>query len=273
MNALARIVATSLKMSLRDRQAIFWNYGFPLGIFFVYGGIFGRFNVHGLTDSFSGLLCITTLGTSFFGVAIGLVRQRERGILRRYRATPLKPWQLITSELIHGYLLLLTTVGMQLILGMLIYNVRISGGLLALFIFYTIGAFTFLTIGLLISAFADNTRAAPAIAQVLFFPFMFLSGTAIRLDMLPQTLQSVSNYIPATYFVAGLHDIIVNGHSLSNNLGNIAALVITLLVGFIFANMLFRWEPEQKIPLAVRLKVAGLFAILLLIPYVIHSFF
>ncbi|GEM_PF-42322 len=248
MNAWLTLTTIHLKLTLRDRQALFWNYLFPLFFLFVFLSIFGRGGPRSTGIMTAGLLCISTMAVGFFGLNIGLVTARERNILRRYRLAPIHPWLILSSEVATNFLTALSSLIIQLMLAKTVYRLKIAGSLWALLVMLSVGVLAFLALGLIIASVAENTKVAPVMANLLFFPLMFLGGAAIPLEMLPPLMQKISRWLPSTYLVDGLRRIIVDGVGLSANLGNLIVLGLTFGVALIIATQLFRWEPAEPLP-------------------------
>src|SRR5262249_39183186 len=94
--------------------------------------------------------------------------------------------------------------------------------------------------------------------QLLYFPMLFLSGATFPSEFFPRSLQIVSKFIPATYYVEGIKAIVKNNQAI--NLQYVGALLLTTLVGFVVGVKLFRWEKEEKIKGSAKLWVAGVLA-------------
>jgi ABC-2 type transport system permease protein len=253
----------SLKLTYRDRQAIFWTYIFPLFFLFLFASVFARGRAEVVTSMMAGLLCISSMSAGLFGMSINLVVMRERGILRRYRLAPVSALLLISSELVAGFMVLLSTLALQLVLASLIYQMRIVGNLLVMFIMLSSGALTFLALGFIVASVAENARAAQVMSNLLFFPLMFLGGAAFPLAFLPKGLQNVARLLPSQYMVEGLRRVMVDGAGLRAILPYLGVLVVTFIAAAWLAAKLFRWEAREPLPWAQKAWVAALVLIFL----------
>lgn len=251
----------SLKLTYRDRQAIFWTYIFPLFFLFLFASVFARGRAEVVTGLMAGLLCISSMSAGLFGMSINLVMMRERGILRRYRLAPISPLLVISSELVAGFVVLLSTLVLQLMLAAVIYRMRIAGNLLVMLLMLSVGALTFLAIGFIVASVAENARAAQVLSNLLFFPLMFLGGAAFPLAFLPKGLQNVSRLLPSQYMVEGLRRVMVEGAGLRAILPYLGVLAITFAVAAFLAAKLFRWEAREPLPWAKKAWVGVLLVI------------
>jgi ABC-2 type transport system permease protein len=120
--------------------------------------------------------------------------------------------------------------------------VQIAGSWAALIVMLSVGALAFVGIGFIIASVAKNAKVAPIMANVVFFPLMFLGGAAFPLAFLPPAIRKVARVLPSSYLVDGLGQIIVGGAGLGANLTNLAVLAITFVVALAIASKLFRWE-------------------------------
>ena len=102
--------------------------------------------------------------------------------------------------------------------------------------------------GLLVGSTARDIRTAPAIANLLFFPMMFLSGSAMPFAFLPEGVQRFARLLPTTYLNETYSGVIVRGEGLWTLAGSMAVLVAISVVGVVLTSMLFRWEGTEPIP-------------------------
>jgi ABC-2 type transport system permease protein len=258
MNAWLNNTAMSLKLTLRDRQAIFWTYVFPIFLLFLFAATFGRGSDKAVGGLMSGLLTISAMSVGFFGLTIGLVVARERGILRRYHLTPLKPWMIISSEIAANFMVLISTLLLQLLLAKIFYGLRMEGSIVSLVVTLGLGASAFLALGFVIAGIAENVKAAQIGANLLFFPLMFLGGAAFPVQMLPPLMKKLSWLFPTRYLVEGLERIIVGGEGLEAIIPNLAVLALTIVAASFIATKLFRWDSREPLPAAKKAWVAVL---------------
>ncbi|MEO7117381.1 MAG: ABC transporter permease, partial [Candidatus Limnocylindrales bacterium] len=108
--------------------------------------------------------------------AIPLVEQREKGILKRLGATPLKRRTLVLSNILVRLLIALVQTVLIVVLGSVLFSVAIIGNLLVVAGFVVLGSVTFISIGYLLAAYAKTEESANALTSIVQFPLMFLSG-------------------------------------------------------------------------------------------------
>jgi ABC-2 type transport system permease protein len=249
LNAWIHNTLIGLKLTFRDRQAIFWIYAFPLFFLFLFAGIFARGRADTVLMMLPGLLCISAMSTGLFGIGVVLPALRERGILRRYRLAPISSWMIITSEIASTLPVSLSTLLMQISLAKIVYKFEIAGSVFAMLVILIVGAMAFFSLGFIIAGIADNVRSAQVLCNLIFFPLMFLGGAAFPLQFLPPKLQDLARVLPTSYMVDGLHRVMKEGEGLAANLKNLGVLLLSCAVSLAIAAKLFRWEASEKMPL------------------------
>ncbi|MEO7158583.1 MAG: ABC transporter permease, partial [Vicinamibacterales bacterium] len=243
--ALIRAQLTEIR---RSKTALFWMTAFPLGFLLLFGFVMARGEARVMAFMMPGLLTTTLLSGSLFGVAIPLVQQRESGLLRRLRVTPVHAASVVIA---HGVTAILTGVISLLVLMTLakaLFGMQMAGSWPMLVGAYLCGACALVPLGLLVGSTARDVRTAPAIANLIFFPMMFLSGSAMPFAVLPEGVQRFARLLPTTYLNETYAGVIVRGESLWVLGGSLAVLLVIGAVGISLTSMLFRWEGTDPIP-------------------------
>jgi ABC-2 type transport system permease protein len=174
--------------------------------------------------------------------AIPLVADREKLILKRLAATPLKRWQLVGSNVLMRLLIALVQTFIIVGVGVAAFHVEITGSLLLALAFVALGAMAFLALGYVIASFAKTEESANGMTSVVQFPMMFLSGTFFPIAAMPDFLQTIARLIPLTYLADALRQVMVGGAAFAP-LYVCAAVLVAWLVGcFFVASRTFRWQ-------------------------------
>lgn len=242
MSGLWQHLGLSLRLHFRNRMALLYGYVFPL-IFLVAFWVLYRHENIPLLRHLGELLTVTILGGACFGLPTTLVGERERGLWRRYRLTPVPTWSIVASTVVARYLILLSA-------GLLQLGVALAVGMtlppqpLGLWVAFTLVAFAFIGLGLVIAAFADNVPAVQALGQCIFLPMLIIGGVAVSLASLPAWAQHVSAFFPGRYAVEALQGT-VTGHGLVGVKFSLLALALTGLAGIATGAKLFRWDVQQ----------------------------
>jgi ABC-2 type transport system permease protein len=174
--------------------------------------------------------------------AIPLVADREKHILKRLQATPLRRWQLVGSNVIMRLLISVFQTVIIVGVGAGVFNVQIAGNWLLIGALVILGSMTFIALGYVIASFAKTEESANGMTSVVQFPLMFLSGTFFPIDAMPDALRTVARAMPLTYLGDALRQVMVGGTPFSPLWICFAVLVGWLVVCFGIAARFFRWQ-------------------------------
>lgn len=174
--------------------------------------------------------------------AIPLVADREKLILKRLAATPLRRWQLVGSNVLMRLLIAMVQALIIVAVGAFAFGVQISGSIPMVIGFVVLGAMTFLSLGYVIASFAGTEDAANSMTSVIQFPMMFLSGTFFPINQMPDFLQGIARIIPLTYLSDALRQVMVSGAAFAPLWLCAVVLVGWLAVCFGIAAFKFRWQ-------------------------------
>jgi ABC-2 type transport system permease protein len=253
-----------LTEAARSKASLFWTFAFPLLFLFVFGFIFGGGRPNGIAYLLPGLLTISVMSGSFFGVAFRMVVARENGVLRRLRVTPVSSLAVVLAYGLVALALLAVTLLLQIAVAKAVWRFTSAGSWGTFVIVALAGFFAFVPLGLFVGSAARDMRSAPPIANLIFFPMMFVSGAAVPFAILPPFLQAAGRVLPSSWLVEGLQGVLVRGEGLAALAAPVAVLVVTGLTGLGMNSLLFRWESAEPLDRKkLVLAVAGLALLLL----------
>src|SRR5580692_1657328 len=250
------LTLTRMRLAMRNRAFLFFSLIMPLAFLFGYAELFRRLGPAAMLYVLPMVLALTVMGT-FWGLSVQLVTFREQGILRRFRVTPVGASAMLASSLVSNYFLTLPTIAIEFFLSRSIFHMAGLGNVLSIFVLVTIGTVTFASLGLIVASVTNTMQETQIINQIIWFVFLFISGATIPFPMLPNMVQAVAVFLPATYLVSGLQRAMID-HAAITTLGTyMASLGVCALIAFIVAAQLFRWEPETKAPRQAKLWAAA----------------
>jgi imidazolonepropionase-like amidohydrolase/ABC-type multidrug transport system permease subunit len=267
MNAYKALIAIDIRLALRNRSVIFFNYLFPLTFFFIFGQAMHADRGAGMTIVISMVLIIGILGNGLFGAGIRAVQEREANILRRYKVTPITPAPLLVASVVTGWILYMPNVILILTLAHFLYGMPWPQSMLSILIFITVSVSAMRSIGMILAAVVNSMQESQLIIQLIYLPMLFLSGATFPLSMFPHWLLVITQFVPATYMVVGIQGMLLRNEGLAANLGPTLALILTCFVGLFIAYKLFRWEKEEKIRPAAKLWLAAVLTPFLLLGF------
>jgi ABC-2 type transport system permease protein len=198
-------------------------------------------NLNGISYFVPTMLGLSVMQVGIFA-AIPLVADREKLILKRLAATPLRRWQLVGSNVLMRLLIALAQTAIIVAVGTQAFGVSIVGSLLMTLGFVMLGAMTFLALGYVIASFASTEDSANAMTSIIQFPMMFLSGSFFQINQMPDFLQGIARVIPLTYLSDALRQVMVGGAAFAPLWMCALILVAWLAVCFGIAAAKFRWQ-------------------------------
>ena len=267
MKPYKALIALDLKLALRNRSVIFFNYLFPLTFFFIFGQAMHGERGAAMTIVISMVLIIGILGNGLMGAGIRAVQEREANILRRYKVTPITPAPLLVASVVTGWMLYMPNVILIFTLAHFLYGMPWPQSMASILVFITLAIVAFRSIGMIIASVVNSMQESQLIVQLIYLPMLFLSGATFPLSMFPSWLLVVTQFLPATYMVVGIQGMLLRNEGIAANLQPAMALVLTAFVGLFIAYKLFRWEKEEKIRASAKLWLAAVMTPFLLLGF------
>ncbi len=247
MKGIWKLAWVQVKLYLREPVGAFFTLLFAPLMLVLFGSIYGNdpvpmFGNRGSVDisvpAYMGLI-IATVG--LMSVPIATSARREAGVLRRFRATPLRPLGYMLSDIAVYTGMSLLGIVFLITVGKALYDVRFEGRVVDVLLGFGLATFSFLALGYLIAGLSPTARVAQVVGMVVFYPTIFLSGATIPLEVMPQTVRNVARFIPLTYVVKLVRGLWF-GEPWGDHWMEAVVLAGVGVVGGIVATKTFRWE-------------------------------
>ena len=218
---------------------------------FVHGiGIFGNNtvgpeHVKASTYYVPGLTALAIISGSFVNLVISVTAQRESGVLKRRRATPVPAWVIIGGRVLTAIVVSVVVSAVLLAVGRVAYGVQLpTSSIPGVAVTIIAGSATFCVLGYALSTTIGSADAAQPTVQAIMLPLYFISGVFIPNPNLPQWLQDVARVFPVQHLASALHhayDPAAHGAGFVwSDLGMLAAWAA---VGLVVALRRFAWAP------------------------------
>jgi ABC-2 type transport system permease protein len=192
--------------------------------------------------TFTGLLGFSILGAGIFGPINVFPELKKMGILRRLHTTPIRVWQYFLSVMLGNAVSGLLSIAVMFVVAMLVFHLKVVGNIFELALFLAFGIIMVLGIGLAVGGWAKNERQAAPLANIIVFPMMFLSGTFFPRFLMPHWLQNITTYLPLSPVIDGARLIATEGKSLLDIGSQLGIMAVWLVVVYVIAFRVFRWE-------------------------------
>ncbi len=188
-----------------------------------------------------GVIGISIL-TPLFAVSATAAEYRERHYFKLLATTPLRKGEYLLSRTLWMIGLVFVSTLLMILIARLVFGaVFVLNPIAAALI--VAGTVLFVSIGMAIGNFAKTVEGASAVANVIYFPMMFLTGTFFPVEIMPGFIQAISRALPLTYFNNGLRDTLVFGN-VSNALTNLGIISVLAVVFFVLASWSLSWKAE-----------------------------
>lgn len=248
LRGLWKLTWIEIKIFLREPLGAFGTIGIPVLVFIVVGRMVGRRAAPASLEANSfisvGLPVLTSVLIAISAV-LSLVTiisiYREGGILKRLRATPLRPWTILTAHVIVKLLLSAATLALMVLAGKRYYPAGIHAPLLGFTIALLISTCSILSIGFLIASIVPTARFAQPIGAIIMYPMIGVSGLFVPVESLPPVARAVARVVPLTYAVSLLEGI-WKGEAWWSHARDLAALAVAFIVCTALSAKVFRWE-------------------------------
>ena len=265
MKAYLEYIRISLKLAQRDRVTIFFNYIFPLVFFVIFAQAYHAGQGGAIVQVVTMVLIIGILGSGFFGAGVRSVQEREMNILRRFKVAPITPLPILVASMVTGFLTYMPTVIAVLAIAHFHYGMRVPSEWPSLLVFAGLGILAFRAVGLIVASVVNSMQESQILVQLLYLPMLFLSGATFPVSELPDWLQIVAQFMPATYLYTGMQGILFRHEGLITNWLPVLGLVVTGVLATFIGVKLFRWEKEEKPPAANKAWLLAVLAPFLII--------
>lgn len=253
---LFRQTGYGLKTLSRNPRALVFTIAFPIVLLVLFNAIFdsggdqtvdfqgGRL---GLSTYFTaGLIAYAIMMSSFSTMAISLTTQRETGLLKRYRGTPMPAWTFLCALIARSILLVIAMVVVLLLIGHLAFDVSIPAHTIpGLVIYVVLGTAALCALGIALTAVTNSAEVASTVAPFSAVILSFISGVFIPADQLPGWLVEVGEVFPLAHLAQGLQTtLFADASGIGLRAENVVILAAWGLVALLVAARFFRWEPQ-----------------------------
>jgi ABC-2 type transport system permease protein len=241
----------SVRGFLRDPRALIFTVVLPVFLLLLFNAIFHgttRFasrNVPSATYYTASIVSYQVMLAGFASLLVAVTTTRERGLLKRFRGTPMPGWVYLVSEIGQSVVVVVTTVAVLVAVGVLFYHVRISGdAMVGLIVYVVVGTASFCAIGLSFTRICRTTDSASAIGPFSSVVLSFLSGVFIPVALMPTWLLDVGRVFPLEHLARGLETAFLVPGSTGISVVDLGVIAAWGVVGLAIAVRTFRWDPQ-----------------------------
>ena len=212
MRTLAKLTWVEMKLFSREPITVIFSLAFPLVMLLVLAGVFGNEVDPEFRDAIPvdyyvpGYLAIVIASIGLIGLPVHLAAYRERGILRRFRASSVSPWSLFAAQVTVSFVIAAVGSVLLVVAAVVIYDAQLPESPARLLLAFVISTLSFVSLGFLIGTLLASARAAQAVGLLLFLPMWLLSGAGPPRGVMGGAMRAISDVLPLTYVVTSLQD-------------------------------------------------------------------
>jgi len=193
---------------------------------------------------FPGIISMGMMFSSLFGVGFTIVRYRQNGVLKRLKATPLTAFEYLCAQILSRvFVIVLTNIVLYTGCSWLL-DFHCKGSYLDLLLFFILGNFSVISLGLIIAARIQTEEFAHGLLNLLTWPMMFLSEVWFSLEGAPKWVQQFANFFPLSHVTRGLRMILNDGANLFDLSFEILILSVMIMIFMTLGSFLFKWTRD-----------------------------
>jgi ABC-2 type transport system permease protein len=248
LRGLWKLTWLEIKIFLREPLGVIGTVGLPVLVYVGLGRLLGPRVGRASPDVsravsvdipiLSVLLIVASAVLSLVAI---IAIYREGGILRRLRATPLRPHTILTAHVLAKLLFTLVTLVVMVLAGRRYFPIPAAVPIVSFSVALLFTTISLLSLGFLIASVVPTARFAQPIGTLVLYPMIGLSGLFVPVGSLPPALEAIARALPPTYAVSLMRGI-WHGDGWSSHAGDVAMLTLMFLVCTAVSAKVFRWE-------------------------------
>jgi ABC-2 type transport system permease protein len=251
MRTLARLTWVEIKLFIREPITVIFTLALPIIFLFVMGGVFGNtpdtddpemmvFRGVGALDYYiPAYFALVMMAIGTVALPVHLTAYRERGVLRRMRASSISVWALLGSQLAVAFIIAVLGSLLIMAFGLLVYEPHLPQQIGLLIPGFLLGLLCFTALGFFLGAVLPSTRAAQGLGLILFFVMMILGGAGPPPEVLTGAMDAIGNFTIIRHVILMLQDPYLGLGW--NGFASLVAVGVTVVAGLLAARF-FRWE-------------------------------
>lgn len=245
MRLLGKMSWLEQKLFLREPLTVLFALALPLVVLFVMGGVFGNEStpevyrgVGAMNYYVPAYLALVTASVGLISLPTHIASNRERGVLKRYRASGVPAWTIVGAEIIVMLVIAAVSAIVLVAVAMPTHDVVAPDSVPLVIAGFVLVALAFASIGVLLGAVLPSSRAAQALGVLLWFVLLILGGAGPPPEVLSGAMSTIGDL---TVLRQGI-EVMQDGWLSLDPGGSWLVMVAVILVSAVLAISLFRWE-------------------------------
>lgn len=267
MNAFLHHFSFEFRTGIRNRQLLFMNYLFPLGVYIMIGLIMVQINPLFGETAIPSMVTFAIASVTLLGIPDPLVNANLAGIFRSYKINGVPSISILTIPGLTTSLHLLVVVAIIVLTAPPLMGAPLPTNWLGFILALFATLLALVGLGLLIGVIASSSRITVLLSQLIFLPSMLMGGIMMPHDFLPETVRKFSLILPPSHAMIAFQGLAQGTTTMINPYASLIILLAGGILAFGLAIFLFNWDPHNKTS-----KGHPLMAALAFVPYVVGIF-
>ena len=241
------LLKNELKMSFRGMDMLIFALIMPLVVLVILGLVFGQKPAFEgapytfLEQSFGALCTISICAGGVMGLPLVISDYRAKHILKRWQVTPVSPSLVLAVEVSMYALYALASLVSLFAVAFCFFGFRMKGSLALFFAGYFLVMLTMFSIGMMAGGVSKDSKTAGIITSLLYFPMLIFSGATLPYEIMPATLQKISDILPLTQGIKILKNSVL-GLAPGNVIAPVIVMILITTVCSAITVKFFKWE-------------------------------
>jgi ABC-2 type transport system permease protein len=247
-----------IKQFLRTREAVVFTLLFPVLLLVIFAAIFTFEIAPGLQFSqyfIAGMIAAGLLSVGFQSLAIQIPIERDRGVLKRLRGTPMPKAVYFAGKVIMVLAIGVVETTLLLAVATVFYGLELPSTPQK---WLTFGWVSLLGItactlcGIAFSSVVRTARAAPAVVTPVALVLQFMSGVFFVYTDLPEVMQRIAAVFPLKWMCQGMRSVFLPDSFAAQEaagsweLGRVALVLTAWCIGgLVLCLLTFRWTTKR----------------------------
>ncbi|MGD8814467.1 MAG: ABC transporter permease [Anaerolineales bacterium] len=267
MTAFLNHFLFEFKTGIRNKQMLFMNYLFPLGVYLLLGFIFPQINPPFVETLIPAMVMFAIVATTLLGMPDPLVSAREKGIFRSYKINGIPAASILAIPGLTTMLHLIVVGAIITFSAPLLFDAPLPVDWASYVLVFLVTSFACASLSLLIGVISPSTRMTILYSQLVFLPSMLLGGLMVPSSFMPETVARISLILPPTHAMNAFTVLAMGQEGIIDPWVGIIVLMLGGVIAAGLAVYLFNWDRHNATQ-----RGHPLMALLALVPYVASIF-
>jgi len=239
-----------LKLFFREPVTVIFTLAIPVILLFIMGGVFGNtpdpavYRGAGPMNYYAAsYIALTVASLGLVGLPVHLAAYRERGVLRRFRASSVGLRNILSSQAAVMFIMAVVGGVLVVVLAALVYGIEVPASPLLALPAFILGTLCFASLGVMLGSIVPTARAAQGVGVLLWFMMMILSGAGPPPEVLNEAMTWVARFLPLTHTIRLIQDPWLGfGWNMTETI-----IVVGITIGAALISLrFFRWESRRR---------------------------